>query len=224
MIYLQTVNEDLLQVARKLCELPELEEFRIVGGTAVALHFGHRISVDIDFFTGEKVNKKQTAALLMDKFPGSEAYIMQYGVRSEIQGIKVELFDDWSTKFHHDAVVEYGLRLASPMDLAALKLDAIIERREKKDYVDLYVLFKSLGSDTILEKFRMYNPHVSEKSVLFALGEVNAARNNKSVMPEMLIDVSWKQVEASMLKAAEDFLVSRRPQLKVKVKGKRREI
>jgi len=65
-----------------------IKEFRIVGGTAVALHFGHRISVDIDFFTGRKVNKKQTATLLMDKFPGSEAYVMQYGVRSEIQGSK----------------------------------------------------------------------------------------------------------------------------------------
>ncbi|MEJ0032211.1 MAG: nucleotidyl transferase AbiEii/AbiGii toxin family protein [Bacteroidota bacterium] len=132
MIHLQTVNEDLLKVARKLCEIPELKEFRIVGGTAVALYFGHRISVDIDFFMGEKVNKKQTAALLMDKFPGSEAYVMQYGVRSEIRGIKVELFDDWSTKFHDDAILEDGLRLASPMDLAALKLDAIIERRERR--------------------------------------------------------------------------------------------
>jgi hypothetical protein len=216
MIYLQTVTEDLLQVARKLCEIPELKEFRIVGGTAVALHFGHRISVDVDFFTGEKVNKKQTATLLMDKFSGSEAYVMQYGVRSEIQGIKVELFDDWSTKFHDDAVIDEGLRLASPMDLAALKLDAIIERREKKDYIDLYVLFKSLGSETILEKFKTYNPYVSEKSVLFALGEVNAARDNKSVMPEMLMDISWKQVEASMIKAAEDFLVNRKPQLNVK--------
>ena len=88
MICSQTVNKDLLEVARKLCEVPELKEFRIVGGTAVALHFGHRISVDIDFFTGRKVNKKQTATLLMDKFPGSEAYVMQYGVRSEIQGSK----------------------------------------------------------------------------------------------------------------------------------------
>jgi len=73
-------------------------------------------------------------------------------------------------------MVEDGLRLASPMDLAALKLDAIIERREKKDYIDLHVLFKSPGSDAILGKFKTYNPHVSEKSVLFALGEVNTAR------------------------------------------------
>jgi len=35
-------------------------------------------------------------------------------------------------------------------------------------------------------------------------------------MPEMLIDISWKEVEASMLKAAEDFLVNRKPQLRVR--------
>lgn len=51
----------------------EVFKFRMIGGTAVALHFDHRISVDIDLFTGEKVNKIQTAASLMEKFPGSEA-------------------------------------------------------------------------------------------------------------------------------------------------------
>ncbi|MEI9918172.1 MAG: nucleotidyl transferase AbiEii/AbiGii toxin family protein [Bacteroidota bacterium] len=220
MLHSQTVTDDLLNVARKLCEILELKEFRIVGGTAVALHFGHRISVDIDFFSGEKVNKKHVSTLLMEAFPGSEVYVMQYGIRSEIQGIKVELFDDWSTKFHDTPVIDGGLRLASPMDLAALKLDTIIERREKKDYIDLYVLFKALGSDTILEKFKTYNPHVSEKSVLFALGEVNAARDNKSIMPEMLIDISWEQIEASMIKAAEDYLITRKPQLKVRRRGR----
>lgn len=221
MIHRNTVTEELLQVARQLCKIPELKNFRIVGGTAVALHLGHRESVDIDFFTDVKIDQARIKRILQDAFPESPFDTSTGSISSVIQGVKVEIFDDWITKFQDDAVIEDGLRLASLMDLAALKLDAIVERREKKDYIDLYVLFKSLGAVRVLEKFKSYNPHVSEKSVMFALNEVTTARDNKTVMPRKFIDVSWKQIEASMRKAAQDFLDNRSPGLKVRRRGPR---
>lgn len=104
-----------------------------------------------------------------------------------------------------EPVVENGLRLASIMDLAALKIDAIIERSEKKDYIDLYVIFSVLGAQNVLKEFKLYNPHVSDKSILFALGEVPSARENRSVMPEMLVDISWKEIEGTIKKVGQDF-------------------
>lgn len=221
MIHRNTVTEELLQVARQLCEIPELENFRIVGGTAVALHLGHRESVDIDFFTGVKVDQAIVKRVLEEAFPESSFDTSTDSISSVIRGVKVEIFDDWNTKFQEKAVVEDGLRLASLMDLSALKLDAIVERREKKDYIDLYVLFKSLGAQRVLEKFKSYNPQVSEKSVLFALNEVASARDNKSIMPKVFIDVEWTRIEASMRKAAMDFLETRNPGVKLKRRGPR---
>jgi hypothetical protein len=139
-------------------------------------------------------------------FPFGEFFLSEHSVSSEINGVRVELFDDWQTPFLQSPLVENGVRLASLSDLAALKLDAIIERREKKDYIDLYVLFKSLGAKNVLQDFSKYNPHLSSKSILFALEEVNEARDNKSVMPEMLIDLSWKEIEKSMVSAAREFI------------------
>ncbi len=206
MIHKKTVTDQLLEVARILCELPALNSFRIVGGTAVALQLGHRKSVDIDFFTSEKVDKEKIRRVLEGAFPDSKFDTSEDAITSEIQGVKVELFDDWSTPFLEKPVVEDGLRMASLNDLAALKLDTIIGRREKKDYIDLHVLFKSLTASEVLKQFKLYNPQASEKSVMFALEEVKAARENKTIQPAMLIDISWNDIEKSMFNAAKEYI------------------
>jgi hypothetical protein len=216
MIHSETVTAELLEIAQRLCEDHRLNMFRIVGGTAIALHIGHRKSVDIDFFACEKVNKREISLLLLDMFPGTEFYITQVSLSAEINGVRVELFDDWHTPFKEEPVIEDGIRLASLPDLAAFKLDAIIERREKKDYIDLHVLFQTLGALHTLQQFKLYNPHVSDKSVLFALGEVEVARVNKSVMPEMLIDLPWVTIEHTMINAAREFIAFGNQQQKKK--------
>lgn len=212
MIHSETVTSNLLEIAQQLCDNPQLNMFRIVGGTAIALHLGHRKSVDIDFFTSEKINKRDILLILRDMFPGTEFYITQHSISSEINGVRVELFDEWHTPFLEKPVTVDRLRLASLPDLAAFKLDAIIERREKKDYIDLYVVFQALGALQVLQQFKSYNPHVSEKSVLFALGEVETARVNKSVMPEMLISLPWATIEHAMIDAARQFIAFQKRQ------------
>ena len=50
MLHLSTVEPATLELLRKLQSLPILNNTRLVGGTALALQFGHRKSVDLDFF------------------------------------------------------------------------------------------------------------------------------------------------------------------------------
>ncbi len=51
MFHWNTVSEELKNVLLKLMQANEFLEFRLVGGTALSLHLGHRMSVDIDLFT-----------------------------------------------------------------------------------------------------------------------------------------------------------------------------
>jgi len=51
MLYWNTVNELLKNSLLTLMKAKELLDFRLVGGTALSLHLGHRMSVDIDLFT-----------------------------------------------------------------------------------------------------------------------------------------------------------------------------
>lgn len=205
-MYSASVTPALVDIARKLSAETKLNTFRLVGGTAIALQLGHRRSVDIDFFTNETVSKRDIADSLRSLFPGNELFVTTQKISGAVDGIRLELYDDGSTPFLDKPIVDDGIRMATLSDLAAFKLDAIVERREKKDYIDLYVLLQSLGVTKILNAFKSYNPQVSPKSIVFALGEVSEARVNKSVMPEMLMKIPWDEIEKSMISAAREYM------------------
>ena len=50
MLSFQTVLPDTLELLKALMQQPLLKEMRLVGGTSLALQYGHRRSVDLDFF------------------------------------------------------------------------------------------------------------------------------------------------------------------------------
>ncbi len=50
MLFLKTIEPQILSLLQRLQALPELADTRLVGGTALALQLGHRISVDLDVF------------------------------------------------------------------------------------------------------------------------------------------------------------------------------
>jgi len=51
MLFWNTVSVELKEVLIILMNASELSPFQLVGGTALSLHLGHRMSVDIDLFT-----------------------------------------------------------------------------------------------------------------------------------------------------------------------------
>ena len=50
MLSYRTIEPNTLELLNKLFQLPILSDMRLVGGTALALQYGHRKSVDLDFF------------------------------------------------------------------------------------------------------------------------------------------------------------------------------
>ncbi|MFM8492969.1 MAG: nucleotidyl transferase AbiEii/AbiGii toxin family protein [Bacteroidota bacterium] len=53
MLQTKTVEPRTLSLLKELCSLPILTHFALVGGTALSLKYGHRLSVDLDFFSCE---------------------------------------------------------------------------------------------------------------------------------------------------------------------------
>ena len=54
MLQTKTVTRETLELLENLMQLPEIEQFVLVGGTNLALRFGHRLSIDLDLFTDLK--------------------------------------------------------------------------------------------------------------------------------------------------------------------------
>ncbi|SER15538.1 nucleotidyl transferase AbiEii/AbiGii toxin family protein [Myroides profundi] len=51
MLYYNTITNTLKEVLSILMKHPLFKDFRLVGGTALSLQVGHRMSIDIDLFT-----------------------------------------------------------------------------------------------------------------------------------------------------------------------------
>jgi hypothetical protein len=62
MLHIETVTPTLLNIITKICAEPFFKSFRLVGGTALSLEMGHRMSVDADFFTNETFDKDEATA------------------------------------------------------------------------------------------------------------------------------------------------------------------
>lgn len=207
MLRIETVSHDLLQLGRQVTNAKGLTDFRLVGGTAIALQLGHRKSVDLDFFSNQRIDLQVLRRRVNELFPHSVFFVSPDHLTGEVNGVKVEFYQDWHIPFKNQAVESDGFRLANLMDLAAFKLSAITARREKKDYIDLYFLFQSLGIEPVIEHFVDYEPLMSKKSILFALTEVVEAQRNQSIMPDMLEPFTWKVAQAKMIEASEKAIV-----------------
>jgi hypothetical protein len=208
MLQLQAVEPDLLLNTQRFFTLPWTEDFLLCGGTNAALQIGHRLSVDIDLFTNNVVEPGELLSKVARGFSlqPNRTSIRESGVVVFLQpsGVKVDLFHmDLAMKL--PPVVDNGMRLANLMDVAAMKIEAMIQRRVKKDYIDLHFIFKQIDPQKCLEHFHQVDQYCSPKSVAFALTEVDSAASNKSEMPQMLLPVDWKEIERQFRSVASKY-------------------
>jgi hypothetical protein len=117
-------------------------EYYLVGGTAVALHIGHRRSVDFDLFKFNPIKPKS----IIDKISQSGfPYLVTRRVTEQlnvtVHNVKLTFYQ---YPFEISSPVHLGdiLRLPELIDLAAMKAYALGRRSKWKDYVDLFFILK----------------------------------------------------------------------------------
>ncbi len=117
-------------------------EFVLYGGTAIALHLGHRRSDDFDFFSTQPFDPAKLAALL----PFMDGATITQREPNTLSGtvdrggqVKVSFFgvpDVLRLAPPHIARGN-GLRVASLLDLAGTKASVVQQRAEARDYIDI---------------------------------------------------------------------------------------
>jgi len=114
--------------------------FYMVGGTAIALHLGHRRSIDFDLFTISQLNKTRIKSKL-SKIPFSQVPIFEDfdQLHLLINNVKITFFNyPWSVL--HRVKVDSFITIPSLLSLAAMKAFALGRRAKWKDYIDLYFM------------------------------------------------------------------------------------
>lgn len=146
-LYWNTVSPLLEEILKDLMNDKLFLPFRLVGGTALSLQIGHRMSVDIDLFTEAEygsINFEEIKNHLEYKYDYcSYRNIDRVGMgtyfeigHSKIDYIKVDLF--YTDNFIFDEIVVDNIRMASEKEIIAMKLDVILRNGRKKDFWDLH--------------------------------------------------------------------------------------
>lgn len=153
MLSLRTVEPHTLELLRAISNLSIASETRLVGGTSLALQYGHRNSVDLDFFGSvpfddnmiESALKSVGTLQVIKRTPNIKMYV--------IDGVKIDIVN-YSYDWIDEPVIENGLRLASPKDIAAMKINAIEGRGKKKDFIDIYVLLQHYSLQELMQFYK----------------------------------------------------------------------
>jgi hypothetical protein len=197
MLSLQTVLPDTLELLKTLMNQPILNEMRLVGGTSLALQFGHRRSVDLDFFgyTTENIDElTQVMRQCAEKvIQGNCSKAIKSYYLNDVKTDIVNYKYDWIDK----PVIEQGLRLASPRDIAAMKVNAVMGRGTKKDFVDMFFLLQHYSFDEIMKFYLQKYPEGSEYRALLSM--TYFADADSQPMPFMFQPIDWNTIKKEIL-------------------------
>lgn len=150
MLYKETVATETLDLIKELCADENLSDFHLVGGTALSLQIGHRISVDIDLFTNQSFDSKKLSSYLESAYDLKNTSILTNGIFTFINDIKVD-FITHQYPWLKDPVTEEGIRMVSKEDIGAMKLNAITGNGTRyKDFVDVYFILEHLPLSKML--------------------------------------------------------------------------
>lgn len=194
-MFTKTLLPDTVRAIELISDIPIVKKSYLAGGTALALHLGHRISVDLDFFTQEELDEKVLLANLEQLPEFKKDGVAWRTVWGNVNNTKFSLFYYKYTML--DKTDEFmGLNLASLKDIAAMKIVAIGDRGTRRDFIDLYFLSKTFSIDEMLEFYDKKYGDLDEKAyhLIRSLDYFTDADIDTQI-PDMLVDVSWSEVK-----------------------------
>jgi hypothetical protein len=177
----------------KLSTAEWITSYYLAGGTALALQIGHRQSIDFDFFSETEFDLPLLIRNLEQHGSLTRLGEAKGTLHCAVSGVKLSFFHYPQPVWHCQ---KYGLmKLASILDIALMKLEAIAGRGDKKDFIDLYFILRRYSLQELLQKHvEKYGPdwsnryHLLKSLIYFTDAE-------EQPMPVMLEDIMWKHVK-----------------------------
>ena len=204
MLSLRTIEPHTLELLKALMQEPVLSELRLVGGTALALQYGHRSSIDLDLFGKIDIDAYELQSILSKhgvlRVENETKLIHQYN----IDNIKVDVVNypfDWISPMIEDE----GVRLASPIDIAAMKVNAIEGRGTKKDFIDMYMLLQHYSLEEILGLYQQKYPNHSVFRALRSMTYFDDAE--EQFMPRMFVDDTWEEMKQFIINKVKEVRI-----------------
>ncbi|MFA6317651.1 MAG: nucleotidyl transferase AbiEii/AbiGii toxin family protein [Elusimicrobiota bacterium] len=172
--------------------------FYLVGGTALALHLGHRFSQDLDFFSGTALIDERQRQVILESLSRAgaapEVRHSQDGWLQAALGAVPLTFLRYPYPLLSEASDWDGIAVAGIPDIALMKVSAIIGRGTKRDFLDLYAICRKRPLEEILRlaggKFKGHQDLMVQAS--YALIYFDDAE--KDPMPRLIERFDWPAI------------------------------
>ena len=201
-MFTKTLSEHVLKSLAALNTSILPEGTYLAGGSALALSFGHRLSVDFDFFTNDKFSSEEIVERLRTAGDFSVETILKDTILGLFNNIRFSLFY-YSYPLLFSPIDFLQVKVADPKDIAAMKIAAVMDRGTKKDFIDLYFLSKrGIRLDSCLEYYEKKYKALANNlySIITSLSYFVDAENSE--MPVMVEKVEWNEVQTFFEKEA----------------------
>lgn len=192
--------------ARALADLarcPPLAEMYLAGSAALALYLGHRAVDGLDWMAaGNRLLPADRRDLLRELLAVDPATLVEtardgYLFVRNGAGVAIKFFHYPYPLVDSEREVD-GLLVASALDLALMKLGAIISRGTRRDFVDFYLLSRHLPLADVLDRAGDKYGHVRDFPLQALKGLADFSQVAGEPMPRLATDLDWDAVRAAL--------------------------
>ena len=198
-------------------KVPSLRAFRLVGGTALSLLKGHRISEDIDMFTSVEYGSLNFVAIENDirrevPFVTNDDAVLDLPVdldnnfglhlhlgMTDETLIKADILNWTEAEFIYPVLEHENIRFATIEEIALMKLDTISRGGRKKDFWDMSEIFEQYSLRYLLEQYPKKYPYNEVEAVV--RGMLNFQIAEQVPDPICLKQKHWDLVKTEMQQA-----------------------
>jgi hypothetical protein len=179
--------------------LPFIQRYYLAGGTGLALHLGHRFSVDLDFFSpaADAVGPDERAALQV-AFADPSLVITHDKDMTFVatwQGVGVSFFRLTLYPLVQEPLLLEGAPIATVAEIGAMKLAAIMTRGTRKDYIDLYFIMQRTPLERLFEVAAVKYAPVRTFAVSAVRALTYFVDAEATPMPQLIERTSWTTVK-----------------------------
>ena len=180
--------------------------FYLAGGTALALQLGHRISVDLDFFsaTDELLDesRRKIVETLRREHPVEVLESTVGNLLLRIGQTHIGFFS-YGYALLEPTFSVLGVEVASLLDIGMMKLDALISRGARKDFYDLYFIAQYIPIEEMLRRGPEKYPHAKDYAMMALVSMTDFANADKDAPVETSPPLSWDEAKAFFISEAQ---------------------
>jgi hypothetical protein len=206
MLHTETIDQPTLELLKKLQNKEYLNGFFLVGGTALALLYGHRKSNDIYLFSDFSFDVGYLLEKLSADFQFRLFFSAENTIKGSINGIQIDIIAHRYPLIGSPVVVK-GISILAVEDIVAMKLNAIaVSGQRVKDFIDIYYLLEEFSLADLISFYKQKYTQYNEVNVLKSITWFNDVVMED--WPVILKDrnLKWEKIKKRIIRETESYL------------------